>query len=175
MNASEGTIREETPADHEAIRGLVIDAFGRPDEAVLIDRLRAEHPDAFGPALVAEVGGEIVGYVCCSEMRIDERPDAVLLGLGPIAVQPARQMMGIGSALMRRVQELATVPIALLGDPGWYGRFGFALRPRRWGSVPNGTTSARRGRSGSRRAWIPPATVGRRGTWRRSTRCDRRG
>ena len=74
---------------------------------------------------MAEVEGEIVGYVCCSELRIENVDEAPALGLGPIAVLPARQMMGIGSALMQRVQELVSVPVALVGDPAWYGRFGF--------------------------------------------------
>ena len=123
MSAAEGTIREEAPDDHAAVRDLLIDAFQRPEESVLVDRLRAEHADAFGPALVAEIEGHLVGYVCCSELRIEGTPGA--LALGPIAVLPARQMMGIGSALMRRIQEVVTVPVALLGEPVWYRRFGF--------------------------------------------------
>ena len=41
MSQPEGTIREETPADHAAICDLLIDAFQRPEEAMLVDRLRA--------------------------------------------------------------------------------------------------------------------------------------
>lgn len=125
MSYVEGTIRAETPEDREAIRDLLADAFGRTTEATIVERLRTDHADAFGPALVAELDGQVVGYVCCSLMHLDEEPDLRLLALGPIGVLPARQAMGIGSALITRIQELVSDPIALLGDPGWYGRFGF--------------------------------------------------
>jgi len=143
VNAREGLIREERPEDHRAVTDLVADAFGRMIEARIVERLRDDHPDAFGPALVAEIDDDVVGYVCCSAMRIDEAPERRILGLGPIAVLPSRQGLGIGSALMRRMQELVEVPIVLLGDPAWYRRFGFQQARRRgivssWGYSGNG-------------------------------------
>ena len=150
MSGSEGTIRLETSADHPAITDLVSDAFGRAFEARLVERLRSEHPDAFGPALVAEVDGRVVGYVCCSEMRIDEAPDVPLLGLGPIAVLPAHQAMGIGSALMRRIHAIATVPVALVGDPAWYSRFGYRA------AAPLGLRSQWNDMGDEWQIWFPP-------------------
>jgi putative acetyltransferase len=120
------------------------------EEAVLVERLRSEHPAEFGPALVAEVDGQVVGYVCCSQMRIDDAPDVTLLGLGPIAVLPSRQMMGIGSALVRRVKELATVPVALVGEPVWYSRFGFVP------AEPLGIRSQWRDMGDEWQIWFPP-------------------
>ena len=150
MSAPEGTIRAEEPADRAAIVDVVADAFGRAEEAILVERLRSEHPAAFGPALVAEVDGRLVGYVCCSRMSIDETPEARLLGLGPIAVLPARQMMGIGSALVHRVQELVSDPIALLGDPAWYARFGFVP------AQPLGIRSQWNDVGDAWQVWFPP-------------------
>ena len=162
MSSPEGTIRAEEAVDHAAIRDLVADAFGRAEEAVLVERLRSEHPAGFGPALVAEVAGQIVGYVCCSQMRIDEAPGMTLLGLGPIAVLPSRQMMGIGSALVRRVQDLATVPVALVGEPAWYSRFGFVP------AEPLGTRSQWADMGEVWQIWFPPGVGadGYRGTAR---------
>ena len=60
-----------------------------------------------------------------------EPPNASLrgLGLGPIAVLPECQRTGIGSRLMRAGLELCRQQgydfIVLLGDPGYYSRFGF--------------------------------------------------
>jgi putative acetyltransferase len=52
------------------------------------------------------------------------------LGLGPISVLPAVQRQGVGTALMHAIigaADAAGEPlIALLGDPAFYARFGFA-------------------------------------------------
>lgn len=52
------------------------------------------------------------------------------LGLGPIGVLPGEQGVGVGSALMHAVlgaADSAGEPlVALLGNPGFYRRFGFA-------------------------------------------------
>lgn len=62
----------------------------------------------------------------CTRGDVDGVP---ALGLGPIAVRPAAQGRGVGSALMHAVlgaAEAADEPlVALLGDPAWYRRFGF--------------------------------------------------
>jgi putative acetyltransferase len=51
------------------------------------------------------------------------------LGLGPVAVRPERQRTGIGSRLIRaaidRVKRAGWQVIFVLGDPSFYGRFGF--------------------------------------------------
>jgi putative acetyltransferase len=162
VSAPGGTIRAEEPADHAAVGDVVADAFGRAEEAILVERLRSEHPAAFGPALVAEVEGRLVGYLCCSRMSIDERPEAPILGLGPVAVLPTRQMMGIGSALVHRLQELVTDPIALLGDPAWYARFGFVP------AEPLGLRSQWDDVGDAWQVWFPPGASpeGYRGTVR---------
>jgi predicted N-acetyltransferase YhbS len=53
--------------------------------------------------------------------------------LGPLAVDPAHRNRGIGSALMRRAISRARLAghgaILLVGDAGYYGRFGFAAAP----------------------------------------------
>jgi putative acetyltransferase len=51
------------------------------------------------------------------------------VGLGPIGVLPERQSAGVGTALMHAVVAAADALgyplVALLGDTGYYGRFGF--------------------------------------------------
>ncbi len=54
--------------------------------------------------------------------------------LGPVAVDPARQKAGIGSALVRggfdRLAARGVSQVFVLGDPGYYGRFGFEAERR---------------------------------------------
>ncbi|WP_414898993.1 GNAT family N-acetyltransferase [Rhodovulum sp. YEN HP10] len=60
--------------------------------------------------------------------------------IGPLAVRPPRQGQGIGSALMAEaiIRLRATCKgAALVGDPGYYGRFGFrSFHQLRVGSCP---------------------------------------
>ena len=76
---------------------------------------------------MAVVDGEVVGHVCCSRGRLDGVVPA--LGLGPLGVLPSFQRRGIGTALMQTVLDAAValneLLVCLLGDPGYYRRFGF--------------------------------------------------
>jgi putative acetyltransferase len=116
-------IRGEKQADSQAIHELVAAAFRRPDEAVVIDRLRSA--SACVISLVAVEGDEIVGHVVFSRMIAPFRA----LGLGPISVKPSRQHTGIGSLLIRtgldQAREAGWQGVFVLGDPRFYSRFGF--------------------------------------------------
>jgi putative acetyltransferase len=130
-------VRRELPEDVEAVRAVVAAAFAdqaRPDaaaasvpvEVTLVDELRAT--DEWLPALslVADVDGEVVGYVVCSRAWVDAHP---VLGLGPLAVSPRLQRSGVGSALMHAMLGAADALdeplVALLGHIDYYPRFGF--------------------------------------------------
>lgn len=134
-------IRREQPGDTGAIGALIRAAFlGMPyaegDEAELVDALRAE--GALSVSLVAERAGTIVGHVAFSPAS----PPGGAPGwyaLGPLAVLPAHQRGGIGSALVRAgldaIAGLGAHGCILTGDPSYYSRFGFALSP---GNTPRG-------------------------------------
>jgi putative acetyltransferase len=118
-------IRAAVADDHAAIAAVVGAAFGRPDEAVIVEEVRAG-----GEALVelvAESGGEIVGHILFSRMTCE--PEMLVAGLGPLAVAPSRQGAGAGSRLTRdgldACRRLGARGCVVLGDPGYYGRFGF--------------------------------------------------
>ena len=98
-------------------------AFGSAAEADLVDRLRADGDVAI--ALVAAEGGRIVGQILFSPLRAPFRA----LALAPVAVLPERQRQGIGSALIEAGLARATAAgwegAFVLGEPAFYGRFGF--------------------------------------------------
>ncbi len=118
-------IRPAEPRDQAAIRELLLSAFPGPDEADLVERLRAEGDAAI--ELVAEDDGDIVGHILFSPM---EAPFTAL-ALAPVAVAPDRQREGVGSALIEAGHEAArqkgTDGIFVLGDPVYYQRFGYDL------------------------------------------------
>lgn len=122
-------MREEIPGDAAAVRRVNCQAFGRRAEADLVEALRRD--DAVALSLVAERAGEVVGHILFSPVAIEGaaglRPT---VSLGPLAVLPAAQRGGIGSALVRegleRCRHDGHGVVVVLGDPGYYSRFGFA-------------------------------------------------
>jgi putative acetyltransferase len=116
-------IRGENPADLAAVHELVVAAFKRPDEAVLVDHLRSDGECVI--SLVVVDADEIVGHVLFSRMAAPFRA----LCLGPVSVKPNRQRAGIGSQLIHtgldRAKEAGCQGVFVLGDPKYYSRFGF--------------------------------------------------
>lgn len=121
-------IRTEVPLDTAAVRRVNEAAFGRPDEADIVDRLRARATRYLG--LVADEGDEVVGHIAFTPVTLDgaDRP-VVAFGLAPMAVDPRRQREGIGSMLVREGLEVCrragAEAVVVLGHPDFYPRFGF--------------------------------------------------
>lgn len=119
-------IRYAKPDDHAAIAGVLTAAFGRTDEAGLVERLRADEDVLF--ELVAVEDGAICGHIAFSRLWADRFE---LYGaLAPLAVHPDRHCQGLGSKLIRagieRARQFGCHGVLVLGDPAYYGRFGFA-------------------------------------------------
>jgi len=119
-------IRYARAADHAAIAGVNTAAFDRTDEAELVARLRADEDVMF--ELVAEQAGEIVGHVAFSRLWADRAE--LYAALAPVAVLPAWQNAGQGSALIRfgleALREFGAHGVLVLGHPAYYPRFGFS-------------------------------------------------
>jgi putative acetyltransferase len=118
-------IRTEAPGDRAAVRRVVEAAFGRPDEAGIVDALRSDAAWIPALSLVAEQEGAVAGHLLIS--RVWPEDGGELLSLAPLSVLPAHQRQGVGAALMRAGLERAgATPIVVLGHPEYYPRFGFA-------------------------------------------------
>lgn len=128
-------IRPERPGDESEIGAITAAAFAGKTysdqtEPLIVERLR--RAGALSLSLVAEEDGRIVGHVAFSPVTLSAA-EADWYGLGPISVLPDRQKQGIGSALihegMERLRALGAQGCVLVGDPGYYNRFGFAADP----------------------------------------------
>jgi putative acetyltransferase len=121
-------VRPETGADQKAIWNVLERAFAPSiGEAKLVDELRAAGDLVPELCLVAEDGGQVVGYIAYSRCGLDSGHEA--LALAPMAVLPERQRDGIGSALVRESLNRAAATnfplVVVLGHPEYYPRFGF--------------------------------------------------
>ncbi len=117
-------LRPPHPAEAPAIAALLRSAFAGEAEACLVAALREAGDVAL--ELVAEAEGGSCGHVLVSPMTVGSM---AALALAPLAVAPAMQCRGIGGALVRAaLGALAARPegwCLVLGDPAYYGRFGF--------------------------------------------------
>jgi putative acetyltransferase len=122
-------IRDETISDRAAIHGVQALAFGGTAEAKLVENLRLSGDAVI--SLVAVEGDRILGHILLSRLGAPMRA----LALAPVAVHPDFQRRGIGSALVREGLERARrdgwEAVFVLGDPGYYGRFGFSVEAAR--------------------------------------------
>lgn len=128
-------IRKEEPSDVAAIEALIAAAFLNTahtshTEQFIVNALRKA--GQLSISLVAEDKGAIVGHIAVSPVAISDGTDG-WYGLGPISVASEYQRQGIGSLLMKQaIAELRWLTAAgcvVLGEPGYYGRFGFDAEP----------------------------------------------
>ena len=119
----------QDPQERSAVRSINEAAFGRPDEADLIDGLRTG--GAVLLSLVAELEQRIVGHILFTRMWIDTNDGPVpAAALAPMAVLPGHQRRGIGGRLIREGLDLlrgrGERVVIVLGHAGYYPRFGFS-------------------------------------------------
>ncbi|WP_139976861.1 N-acetyltransferase [Ochrobactrum sp. CGA5] len=129
-------IRKEMSEDADAIRQVTDEAFrtvaySNQKEGEIVDALRAAK--ALTLSLVAEDKGEVLGHVAFSPVLIGGE-DKGWYGLGPLSVRPDRQGEGIGGMLIREglaiLRQEGAKGCVLLGNPGYYVRFGFKAEAR---------------------------------------------
>jgi putative acetyltransferase len=138
-------IREEIFKDIDAIRTINEQAFGQPQEANIVDKLRANCDGLL--SLVALQDEKIIGHILFSPVTIEGHHGFLEgMGLAPMAVLSEFQRQGVGSMLIRAGIEILKKSgcpfIIVLGHPEYYPRFGFEPASRyrirsQWEGVPD--------------------------------------
>jgi putative acetyltransferase len=125
--------REESASDFKHVFAIHAAAFDTDDESRLVDTVRTSSDQLVSLVAIAgedRLGGEVIGHILVSPVRIDNAPDDVLyMALGPMAVRPDFQRQGVGARLVLNAldacRELGAAAIFVLGHPEYYPRLGF--------------------------------------------------
>lgn len=128
-------IRQELPQDYAAVFDLIRTAFESEthsdhQEQYLVDRLRKSKDFIPELSFVAEIDGQLIGYLLLSKIQIvSDSTTMEALALAPVAVHPHYQNQGIGSSLIRhahsKAQALGFDTIVVLGHETYYPKFGY--------------------------------------------------
>lgn len=122
-------IRSETQADYLAIAQIHKLAFGREEEADLVEKIRNSQYYIPQLTLIAEDNNSVVAHLMFSYIHLVGEQTFQVIGLAPIAVHPDFQNQGIGSALvnagLNQANVLGETLIVVLGHSQFYSRFGF--------------------------------------------------
>ena len=107
------------------VETLLDDAFGADRSRRTAYLMRKGMPLIAHLSFAVADQGSVIGSIQCWPVMVGAAP---LILVGPVAVAPDRQGQGIGHRLMHAT--LASLqpgdpPMAMIGDPEYYGRFGF--------------------------------------------------
>ncbi len=128
-------IRTEQPSDFADITRVNESAFksephSDQTEHFIVLRLRAA--GALTVSLVAEQRNHVVGHIAISPVQFSDGSTG-WYGLGPVAVLPELHHQGIGKTLINSglafLRSSGAAGCVVLGNPDYYGRFGFGNRP----------------------------------------------
>ena len=120
------TIRLKDSADWQAIYAIYMAAFGQSAEADLVRNMQND-----GDLLLSVIAynDQPAGHIAYSCLRLHETPSIKACVLAPLAVVPSFRQQGIGAELVRHSLERLTNGgydlVVVLGEPHYYGRFGF--------------------------------------------------
>jgi putative acetyltransferase len=125
-------VRREKSGDEAAIARVNREAFGKPDEARIVDAIRQAGPRRI--SLVAVDGAAVVGHILFTPIALESEGSSLnVMGLAPMSVLPEFQRRGIGSMLVKaglcECREAGCQLVVVIGHPEFYPRFGF--RPAR--------------------------------------------
>ncbi|MEX0347238.1 MAG: GNAT family N-acetyltransferase [Rhizobiaceae bacterium] len=119
-------IRASEPADLQAIENLYGLAFPDEDLLPLVRDLLDDRPDVV--SLVAVTNGELVAHIAFTICSLKNMPHEAAL-LAPLAVAPSLHGRGLGTKMaqagLQKMKASQMAFVLVLGDPNYYGRFGF--------------------------------------------------
>lgn len=124
-------LRQEKPADYRATEELTREAFWNLNTPACVEHYLTHilrDSESFVPELdlLALKGDQLVGNIIYTKAIIkkDDGSTQEMLSFGPLAVLPAYQHQGIGTALIERTKEIATqmgyTAILIFGNPEYY-------------------------------------------------------
>jgi predicted N-acetyltransferase YhbS len=128
----------------EAVEQLLDDAFGQDRHSRTAYLLRIPQTEIAALSFAILDGNRLTGSIQCWPIKLD---NTRLVLVGPVAVAPDRQGTGLGKRLMQAMLDAAAhrgnPPMAMIGDPEYYGRFGFSAEQTGGWTLP-GPWEARR-------------------------------
>lgn len=119
-------IRRSLSIDHTQLDDLYRNAFPEEDLLPLVHSLLDPNQSVYSYIAIEE--GALTGHVLFTECNVERALQRVSL-LGPLAVSPKCQRQGVGTKLLNygleNLKDEGFSQIFVLGDPSYYGRFGF--------------------------------------------------
>lgn len=127
--------------DPAAVESLLDAAFGTNRKSRTAYKLRDGVTAIEGLSFGIKDGDALIGSIQCWPVQVtgDNGDVFPLVLTGPVAVAPNRQNQGIGHMLMNASLSAAnakTPPMVMIGDPEYYGRFGFTANDTSGWSLP---------------------------------------
>ena len=120
-------IRVEIGIDAPGIDALLRRTFGSDAEAQLVHDLREDGLITLG-VVATDDEGQVIGYAAFSPVSV-EGEELQWVGLAPLAVDESLRRQGLAEKLVYEgldsLNEFSYAAVVVLGDPAYYGRFGF--------------------------------------------------
>jgi len=120
-------IRSEIGIDAASIDSLLRRSFPTSAEAELVQQLREDGLLTLG-VVATDDEGQVLGYVAFSPVTLND-VDRQWVGLAPLAVDESVRKQGLGKQLIYEgldtLNEFGYAAVVVLGDPAFYGPYGF--------------------------------------------------
>lgn len=120
-------IRSEIGIDAASIDSLLRRSFPTSAEAELVQQLREDGLLTLG-VVATDDDGQVLGYAAFSPVTLNDE-DRQWVGLAPLAVDESVRSQGLGKQLIYEgldtLNEFGYAAVVVLGDPAFYGPYGF--------------------------------------------------